>query len=575
MPHITATRKAPYMPLRITQRIKRYKFIIAGTLLIASAGIFIQGKDANSYFEVSKNLDIYATLFKELNTYYVDPIEPGKLTKAGIDAMLDDLDPYTNYITESDIEDYEFQTTGKYGGIGASMRRDGETIYIGDVYESSPAQKAGLHPGDMVLTIDGQVVKGKSIDDISSLLKGSPGTQVTIRVKDALLGTEETRMVTRGEIELSSVPFFGLIGPNKDIAFVRLTQFTPSCGKLVRGALDSLKTVKPELKGVVLDLRNNPGGLLDEAVNVCNIFTDRDQLIVSTKGKMQEWDKDFKTGSAAWDTKIPLTVLVNHSSASASEIVAGTMQDLDRGVIIGERSYGKGLVQTTRPLGFNARLKLTTARYYTPSGRCIQALDYANRNPDGSVGRVPDSLKKSYKTKGGRTVLSGGGVDPDVLVKNAPISKIAIALYAKNFLFEYATQYVRKHSKLDDAVNYTLTATEWSEFTKWLEGKDYSYKTVTEEGLDSLQQMAIREKYYDAAKAEFAALRAKVGHDKKLDLQKNQAEVKDMLESEIISRYYYQRGRIAHSLRNDDELAKALSILAAPTQYSALLQAKK
>jgi carboxyl-terminal processing protease len=560
---------------RITQAFKRHKYGVGATLVVIIAGFFIQGKGDSSLFEVSKNLDIYATLFKELNTYYVDPIEPGKLTKAGIDAMLDDLDPYTNYITESDIEDYEFQTTGRYGGIGATMRKTGDAIYIGDVYEESPAQKAGLHPGDMLISIDGQVVKGKTVDDISPLLKGSPGTQVSLRVKDAMSNAEETRIVTRGEIELSSVPFAGLVGTNKDIAFVRLTQFTPACSKLVRSALDSLKTVKPELKGVVLDLRNNPGGLLDEAVNICNLFVDRDQLVVSTKGKMQEWDKDFKTSGPAWDLKIPLAVLVNHSSASASEIVAGTMQDLDRGVVLGERSYGKGLVQTTRPLGFNARLKLTTARYYTPSGRCIQALDYAHRNPDGSVGRVPDSLKKMYKTRGGRPVLSGGGVDPDLEVKNPSVSKLAVALYSKNFLFDYATQYVRKHPKIEDASVFSLSAAEWGDFTKWLEGKDYSYKTTTEEALDSVQQIAIREKYYDAAKAEFTALRNKVGHDKKQDLQKNQAEVKEMLESEIISRYYFLRGRIAHSLRMDDELTKALSILQAPTQYSALLQPKK
>lgn len=559
----------------ITRGIRRHKKLIVATAIVASAGLFIQGKEGSSYFEVSKNLDIYATLFKELNTYYVDPIEPGKLTKAGIDAMLDDLDPYTNYITESDIEDYEFQTTGRYGGIGATMRRRDDQIYVGDVYESSPAQKAGLHPGDLIISIDNQATKGKSVEDISVLLKGSPGTQVSIRVKDALNSQEETKLVTRGEIELSSVPFAGLLGPDKNVAFVRLTQFTPSCGKLVRNALDSLKGVKPDLKGVILDLRNNPGGLLDEAVNVCNLFTDRDQLVVSTKGKMQDWDKDFKTSGTAWDLKIPLTVLVNHSSASASEIVAGTMQDLDRGVIIGERSYGKGLVQTTRPLGYNARLKLTTARYYTPSGRCIQALDYANRNPDGSVGRVPDSLKKTYKTKGGRTVLSGGGVDVDVPVTDPEVSRLAIALYTKNFLFDYATQYVRKHAKIGDAMTFSLSAVEWAEFTKWLEGKDYSYKTTTEEALDSLQQIAIREKYYDAAKGEFTALRSKVGHDKKLDLQKNMTEVKGMLESEIVSRYYFQRGRIAHSLHDDAEVAKALNLLAAPTQYSALLQAKK
>jgi len=556
-------------------KIKRNKKWFGALALAISIGFFIQAKGSDSLFEVSKNLDIYATLFKELNTYYVDPIEPGKLSKVGIDAMLDNLDPYTNYITESDIEDYEFMTTGKYGGIGATMRRRDDLIYIGDVYENSPSQKAGLHPGDLIISIDNQIIKGKSIDDISSLLKGSPGTQVSMRVKDALNGDDVVKLVTRGEIELSSVPFAGLIGPSKDIAFVRLTQFTPGCAKLVRNALDSLKTVHPDLKGVVFDLRNNPGGLLDEAVNVCNIFIDQDQLVVSTKGKMQDWDKDFKTNGSAWDLKIPLTILVNHSSASASEIVAGTMQDLDRGVIIGERSYGKGLVQTTRPLGYNARLKLTTARYYTPSGRCIQALDYTHRNADGSVGRVPDSLKKAFKTKGGRKVLSGGGVDVDVEVKNAPVSKLAIALYTKNFLFDYATQYVRKHATIGDPMAFSLSATEWADFTKWLEGKDYAYKTSTEDALDSLQQTAIKEKYFDAAKNEFAALRNKVGHDKKADLVKNQAEVKTMLENEIVSRYYYQRGRIANSMQTDLELAKALSILSAPTEYTALLQVKK
>lgn len=559
---------------RFRLRNKWYR-AVAVVVLIAVSGLFIQGKNETSYFEISKNLDIYATLFKELNTFYVDPIEPGKLTKTGIDAMLASLDPYTNYITESDIEEYEFQTTGKYGGIGASMRRSGDNIYIGDVYESSPAQKAGIHPGDQVLEIDGHPVQGKSVDDISTLLKGSPGTQVSIRLKDALNSAEETKMITRGEIELSSVPFAGLLGPNKDVAFVRLTQFTPGCGAQVRDALDSLKGVHPKLSAVILDLRNNPGGLLDEAINVCNLFIDRDQLVVSTRGKMQEWDKDFKTTGAAWDLNIPLAVLVNHSSASASEIVAGTMQDLDRGIIIGERSYGKGLVQTTRPLGYNARLKLTTARYYTPSGRCIQALDYTHRNPDGSVGRVPDSLKKAYKTKHGRTVLSGGGVDPDVEVSGATASKIAVALYAKNFIFDYTTQYVRKHPKLNDAANFNLSAAEWNDFTKWLEGKDYSYKTNTEIAFDSLQENAIRENYYDAAKPEFAALRAKLSHDKKQDLQKNQTQVKELLESEIISRYYFLRGRIAHSLRSDEDVQKALALLSNPSQYQPLLRPAK
>lgn len=558
----------------IFRKIRRLKGFTAGILLTLLVLLFIQGKTSDSYFEVSKNLDIYATLFKELNTYYVDPIEPGKMVKTSIDAMLDDLDPYTNYITESDIEDYEFQTTGKYGGIGATMRKKEDNIYIGDVYENSPSQKAGLHPGDLLISIDNQPVKGKTIDEISQLLKGSSGTQLNMKVKDAYTGEEIQKMVTRGEVELSSVPYSGLIGADKSVAYVRLTQFTPNCARTVRNTLDSLKGVKP-LSGVVLDLRNNPGGLLDEAVNLCNIFVDRGQLVVSTKGKMQDWDKDFKTSSAPWDLTIPLTVLVNHSSASASEIVAGTMQDLDRGVIIGERSYGKGLVQTTRPLGFNARLKLTTARYYTPSGRCIQVLDYAHRNPDGSVGAIPDSLKKEFRTKGGRKVLSGGGVDPDVVLKQDEISKIAVALYTKSYLFDYATQYVKTHPKIGPPEQFSLTPAEWDSFSKWLEGKDYAYKSETEIALDSLQKTATREKYYDAAKNELSALRSKLGHDKRQDLQKNATEVKEMLESEIVSRFYFLRGRIGHSLATDHEVTKALTLLAQKAEYDGILKARK
>ena len=561
---------------RLPSIIKQYKGFTAGVLCTLIFSLFIQAKNNDdAYFEVSKNLDIFATLFKELNTYYVDPIEPGKMVKTGIDAMLDDLDPYTNYITESDIEDYEFMTTGKYGGIGATMRRKDDNILIGDVYENSPAQKAGLHPGDALIAIDNQQLKGKSSDDISLLLKGSPGTQLIIKVKDVYSGEITDKTVTRGEVEISSVPYAGFVGADKKVAYVYLTQFTPGCAHLVRSALDSLKKIEPNISGVVLDLRNNPGGLVDEAINLCNIFIDKDQLVVSTRGKVQEWDKEFKTAGSPWDTRIPLTILVNHSSASASEIVSGTMQDLDRGVIIGTRSYGKGLVQTTRPLGYNARLKLTTAKYYTPSGRCIQAIDYTHRNPDGSVGHVPDSLKKAYKTADGRTVLSGGGIEPDVQIADTPTSKLAIALYTKGFIFDYATQYVKAHKTIPAADVFKLTPAEYSAFAGWLDGKDYAYKTETEIAYDSLQAVAGREKYFDAAKPEFAALKTKISHDKKLDLQKNEADVRRALESEIVSRYYYTRGRIMQGLQDDNDLKKALSILAQPAQYSAILQPKK
>ena len=557
-------------------KFKKAKGFIAGVAISGVAFFFIHARSANDdpYFEISKNLDIYTNLFKELNTYYVDPIEPGKLVKTGVDAMLDDLDPYTNYITESDVEDYEFMTTGKYGGIGANMHRKGDDIFIGDVYENSPAQKAGLHPGDIVVSIDDQAVKGKSIDDMSLLLKGSPGTQLTMKIKDAFTNVESKKIVTRGEIEISSVPYAGLIGPQKNIAYVKLTQFTQGCARQVRDAYDSLQKVQPALKGLVLDLRNNPGGLLDEAVGVCNIFVERGQLVVSTKGKIPDMDKEYKTPGAVWNKDLPLAVLVNHSSASASEIVAGTVQDVDRGVIIGERSYGKGLVQVTRPLGFNAHLKLTIARYYTPSGRCIQAIDYAHRNADHTVSTVPDSLKKSFTTRGGRTVLSGGGIEPDVKMKDEPMSMIAVTLYTRNYLFDYATEYARKHSTIPEAAKFTLSDQEFSDFTKWVENKDYSYKTETEDELDSLKKIAVKEKYYDDTKQEFDALKAKLSHDKKQDLLKHKDQVKEMLENEITSRYYFTRGRIAQGMQHDKELDKALELIAQPTAYAPLLKKK-
>lgn len=557
------------------KKLNRYKGFAAGALLSAAAFLFIHAKANDPYFEISKNLDIYVNLFKELNTYYVDPIEPGKLVKTGVEAMLEELDPYTNYITEADIEEYQFMITGKYGGIGASMKRKGDDIYIGDVYENSPAQKAGLHPGDLVETIDNQVVKGKSVDDLSGLLKGSPGTQLSMKIKDAFTGASTTKLLTRGEIEISSVPFYSLVGEKNDIAMVRLTQFTHGCGRQVRQAFDSLFKAQPNLKGLVLDLRNNPGGLLEEAVEICNIFIDKGRLVVTTKGKIPENDKEYKTNGPVWNKDLPLAILVNHSSASASEIVAGTMQDYDRAVIIGERSYGKGLVQITRPLGFNTQLKVTVAKYYTPSGRCIQALDYSHRNPDGSVGHIPDSLKKSYRTKIGRIVKSGGGVDPDVIVKDDPMSLVAVTLYTRNYLFDYATEYASKHPSIVPAEKFILTDAEFSQFTKWIENKDYSYQTETELALDSLKKLAVKEKYYDDAKNEFDALKSKLSHDKKQDLLKHKQQVKEMLENEIASRYYYSRGRVAQGLQYDGELEKALTLFNNSGEYKNLLSPSK
>lgn len=556
---------------RFSKIVSKYKLFVLG-FVTGSSLLFLAAKSTDTYFEISKNLDIYTSLFKELSTYYVDPIEPGKLIKSSIDNMLDELDPYTNYITESDIEEYEFQTTGKYGGIGTTMRKSGDEIVVGEVYEFSPADKAGLHPGDKVIAIEGEAIKGKSMEDISLLLKGSPGTFIKVKLKDAYTGAEMEKTIKRSEIELSSVPYAGFVGENGNTGYVKLTQFTPHCSRLVRKALDSLKKTNPNMSSVVLDLRNNPGGLLSEAVSICNLFVDKGQLVVSTKGRLKEWQQDFKTTQAAWDTEIPLAVLINRSSASASEIVAGTMQDLDRGIVVGVRSYGKGLVQTTRPLGYNARLKLTTAKYYTPSGRCIQALDYSHRNADGSVGEIPDSLKKEYKTASGRKVLSGGGVEPDIPVVDEPTSMLAITLYVKGLFFDYATVYGKKHPQLGDAKAFAISKNDFAAFAKWLEDKDYAYKTETEIALDSLKSIATREKYFSDIEKEYKQLENNLSHDKKQDLYKHEKEVTYLLESEIVSRYHYLRGRIEHGLNNDQDLDFALKTLSAPKDYKALLK---
>lgn len=551
------------------------KSFLFGAIAMASVAFFIQAKTADSYFELSKNMEVFANIFKELNTYYVDPIEPGKLTKVGIDAMLNDLDPYTNYITESDIEEYEFMTTGKYGGIGAALRKKDKETFIGDIYENSPAQKGGLHAGDKLISIDGKPVFDKSIDDISLLLKGGAGTKIIMKVKDAFTDIESEKVVMRGEIEVSSVPYSGFVGVNNDIAFIKLTQFTQACGKMVRNALDSLKKANPKMSGVVLDLRGNPGGLLDEAVEVCNLFIERGQLVVSTKGKDKEWDKNFNTEGGAWDTKIPVAILVNGSSASASEIVAGTIQDLDRGVVLGAKSYGKGLVQTTRPVGFNARLKLTTAKYYTPSGRCIQAIDYSHRDANGVADKFADSLIGTYKTKNGRAVKSGGGVSPDVATEDDKLSPLSAVLYSKNYFFDYATIYAKQHKNIAQASDFTLSAAEFTEFNNWLSGKDYAYKTKTEVLLDSLNSAAKEDKLFEASKTELAALKNKMMHDKKQDLLKNKDEVKRILENEIASRYFYQKGRIIQGLREDKTVAKAIELIGKPEQIQSLLQIKK
>jgi len=540
-------------------------FVILGTTLtsVISYGFI------DEYFEVSKNLDIFSSVYREVNMYYVDPTDPGKLMKKGIDSMLETLDPYTNYIPESDIEDFRFLTTGQYGGIGALIKQKGDNVIISDPYEGYPAQKAGLLAGDLILEIDGKAVNNKKTDDISRLLKGSPKTQVHLLIQREGESAPFEKTITREEIKVKSVPYYGMV--SDDIAYIRLNSFTENSGRDLGAALKELKS-KHQLKGLVFDLRNNPGGLLNEAVNVSNLFVERGQDIVSTKGRLKDLDRTYKALNEAVDPGIALAVLVNSGSASASEIVSGSLQDLDRAVIVGQRTFGKGLVQTTRPLSYNTQLKITTAKYYVPSGRCIQALDYSHRNEDGSVGKVPDSLLTEFSTRAGRKVFDGGGILPDVSMDATKLSNISVSLLNKNLIFDYATRYRRTHPEIASVNDFVLTDADFNDFANFLSDKDYDYTTRSEKAMEDLKKNSEDEKYYTDIQREYEALKLKLAHNKQADVEKNKNEILQLLEEEIISRYYYQSGRIETALQHDAELKKAMEIIHDQSVYSGILK---
>ena len=547
-----------YIPLRF-----KIPVIIACTALVSVMSYsFVE-----EYFEVSKNLDIFTTLFREVNIHYVDPVDPGKLMKKGIDNMLQTLDPYTNYIPESDIEDYRFMTTGQYGGIGAVVRQKDEYIMIGEPYEGFPADKSGLMAGDIILEIDGNSTKGKKVDDVSHLLKGSPNTKVKILIQRMGIDRPEEKELTREEIKVKSVPYYGML--NNDIAYIKLNSFTESASREVGNALRELKS-KNSVKGLVFDLRGNPGGLLNEAVNISNLFVSKGQEIVETRGRHKDGDRTYLAINDAVDTLIPLAVLVNSGSASASEIVSGSLQDLDRGVIIGQRTFGKGLVQTTRQLSYNSQLKITVAKYYIPSGRCIQALDYTHRNEDGSVGKIPDSLVSTFKTKAGRKVMDGGGVLPDVTTEARKMSAIASSLVSKYVIFDFATQYRLAHPNID-AKSFKLSDSEFNDFLAFIGNKEYDYTTKSEKTLEDLKKNCEDEKYFADLKGEYEALKAKLSHNKQEDVQKNKEEIVNLIEDEITSRYFYQSGRIRESLTHDTDVARALEVLGDSKVYNSLL----
>ena len=544
---------------------KKFKIIILGIVLAITSVISVGFTD--NYFEISKNLDIFTTLYKELNTFYVDETDPGELMKEGIDKMLKSLDPYTTYIPESEIEDFRFMTTGQYGGIGAMITKRKEFVFISEPYEGFPAQKAGLMAGDKILEINGKSAKSKTTEEVSKVLKGQPNTSVTLLIERPHLDKPFEVTFDREKVSVKSVPYSGYI--EDGIGYVKLRSFTRNCSKDIKNAIEDLKK-ETELKGLILDLRSNPGGLLNESVDIVNLFVEKGEEVVSTRGKIKSWEKSYIANNKPLDTAVPLVILINSSSASASEIVSGAIQDLDRGVVIGQRSYGKGLVQQTRKLSYNSQLKLTVAKYYIPSGRCIQALDYSNRNEDGSVGKIADSLMTSFQTKNGREVFDGGGINPDIITETGIFSNIIVSLFRERLFFDYATDFRFENDSI--ATDFIFSDSNYEHFVDYLSGKEYTYKTKTEQALEQLKEKATDEKYFESLSDEYEALITQLVANKGDDLFTNKEEIKEILTGEIRSRYFYQIGRIEAALNFDPELEKALEILQNKEEYDQILE---
>ena len=558
-------------PMKISKISKKSKF----TLVVAGIAIFLSVSFASLSdrdFEIVRNMDIFFSLFRELTLFYVDETNPEKLISSGIAGMLETLDPYTVFIPESEMEDYKTATTGQYGGVGMLVRDIDDLPTIAEISRNNSADKAGLRVGDVLTKINGKTLVGKNEYEINEMLDGVPNSKLSITCLQARSKREITRELTREIINIPNVPYYGTLDEENKTGYIRLSNFSQGAGKEVKNALLELKQ-KYNVESITLDLRNNPGGLLVEAVEVINLFVKRGQEVVSTRGRIKQWDNIYITRHEPVDTVIPLAVVVNRMSASAAEIIAGAIQDLDRGIVVGQRTFGKGLVQSTRPLSYNTQLKVTTAKYYIPSGRCIQALDYTHREADGSVGYIPDSLIREFKTlKTKRSVYDGGGISPDVEALPEPVSRIAFVLYARNLIFNYATEYAHKHDSIAPAKKFRLTDKEYDDYLVYLQDKYFDYQTETEQTFQRLKEAAVREKYLENATAEFEALQAKLSLDRFKDLQLFKDEIKDLLEEEISSRYYYLAGRISNSLRNDEQLSTAVAMLRDLDQYEAILR---
>lgn len=539
-------------------------FIVIVFCLLNTINSFSQIDD-EKYFEMNKAIETFGSVFKSLHSNYVDELNSGDLVKTAIDAMLAKLDPYTNFYPESEMEEVKLQYLGQYGGIGALIHYKNGIVYISEPYEGLPAYKAGVKAGDAILSIDGESAKGKTSNQVSEKLRGQAGTEIELELERD--GKIIKKTFRREDIQLPNVPYFGMI--DSVVGYIKLNEFTKEASKHVQEAFENLK--RQNMQYLIFDLRGNGGGLLQEAVNIVNLFVDKGQVVVSTKAKTVEKNSVFKTTKKALDTKIPIVVLTDATSASASEIVAGSLQDFDRAVIMGQCSFGKGLVQNILPLIYNSQMKVTVSKYYIPSGRCIQAIDYSHRDKDGKANKIPDSLKTAFKTKGGRTVYDGLGIEPDVTIEPKYASNIAITLITKFLCFDYATKFVKENPNIASAKDFEITDEIYNDFIEFLKDKDYNYTTTSEKILDDLITSAKKEKLGENTLKEIELIKTQIAEDKKEDLIKYKEDIKEILLSEIVVRYYNQKGRIEALLKHDNEVKEATKLLYDQKQYNKTL----